>query len=195
MSWDAIIRHYRKRPQTGREFDRFSSRCNMPTLEVAIETAALSKDENGHIYSHQQRPWNRSPGDFRKAAKALVHAVKRIEACRSFDALLTVVEAVLKETFGESSNKELFVYDVAFRIGAWRDVLPERVYLHRGTREGPKALGIETKGRRAVPVAELPPQLHPLPPWQLEDILCIYRKRFPKQPDARCPHRRFAVRT
>src|SRR5262245_31853766 len=175
MSWDAILRHYRKQWLETSEFKRFSGRRNMPTLEAAIETAALSKDENDMIYSHQRRPWNRQPEDFRRAATALVGAVRRIEACGNFEELLTAVEAVLKATFGRKSNKELYAYDVTFRVGAWLGdrFLPGQVYLHRGTREGAKDLGIETRGRRAVEVTELPAELQTLPPWQIEDILCI----------------------
>jgi len=37
---------------------------------------------------------------------------------------------------------KLAVYDVAMRIGIWRDIWPRYVYLHAGTRKGARALGL-----------------------------------------------------
>jgi transcriptional regulator with XRE-family HTH domain len=185
MSFPAIIRHYKERWLPTSEFGRFRS---MHSLDVAIEAAALSVDENGNTYDHQLDRVRRPVADFRKAADALLEKADRIEACRNFDELLDLVEAVIRKTF-PGSNKELYVYDVAFRISAYLStkrpkLLPEKVYLHRGTKKGAEALGIkikaEGKRRRAVEMHELPPELQSLPAWQLEDILCLYCKRFPK---------------
>ena len=67
------------------------------------------------------------------------------------------------------------VYDTALRIGAKLGVEPKTVYLHRGTRSGAKALGIETN-RPFIEVHEFPRQLRSLRPRELEDCLCIYKE-------------------
>ena len=38
---------------------------------------------------------------------------------------------------------ELVVYDTALRIGARFGLEPEKVYVHRGTREGVRKLGLD----------------------------------------------------
>jgi hypothetical protein len=181
ITWEAILKDYEQRWLKTSEFERFNSRRDMPTLEKAIETAALSEDENGEIYDHQRRPHYVWPDAYPAAASALARAVEKINDCKNFDELHCVIEAVLKDTFGRGSNKELYAYDVAFRIGAWMGLLPDKVYLHAGVRKGAEALGMQTRGRRTIQITELRPQLRSLPAWQLEDILCIYAKRFPRR--------------
>ncbi|HJT78555.1 MAG TPA: hypothetical protein VJ739_15225 [Gemmataceae bacterium] len=181
MSFPAILSHYRKRWLPTSEFERFR---NMPSLNAAVEAAALSLKENGEVYDHQLDRIGNPVADFRTAAKALLDAVNEIEAAPNFDRLLHLVRAVMRKTF-PGSKKELYEYDTAFRVSAYLDLqrpgmLPTRVYLHCGTRRGAEALGIPAEGRQAVEVSELPPELQSLPAWQLEDILCLYAKRFPK---------------
>jgi len=72
-------------------------------------------------------------------------------------------------------NGELTVYDTALRIGAYLRIEPEKVFLHRGTRDGAKALGFKG-GKRSIRLDELPKAFHGLKPYQIEDCLCIYAK-------------------
>ncbi|MEO0269567.1 MAG: hypothetical protein ABIN73_07505 [candidate division WOR-3 bacterium] len=55
---------------------------------------------------------------------------------------------------------------------------PDKVYLHAGTKEGAKNLGLNTKGKKALQINELPKELKDLSPIEIEDILCIYRDKF-----------------
>jgi hypothetical protein len=64
MSWGEIIRAYKGRRWEGGDFERFSSRKDMPNLATAIETAALSRRANGKMHPHQQKPFNSRPDDF-----------------------------------------------------------------------------------------------------------------------------------
>ena len=66
------------------------------------------------------------------------------------------------------------VYDTALRIGAKLGLEPEVVYLHRGTRSGMKALGLDV-GRPFIEVDELPQALRSLRPHEIEDCVCIYK--------------------
>ena len=67
----------------------------------------------------------------------------------------------------------LMVYDTALRIGARLGALPKRVYLHRGTRVGARALHLDYR-QPTLEVSELPMALRELPPHEIEDLLCIY---------------------
>jgi hypothetical protein len=49
---------------------------------------------------------------------------------------------------------------------------PDRIYLHAGTREGARALGL---GGTALSKSELPKAFHRLSPGEIEDCLCIYK--------------------
>jgi hypothetical protein len=109
-----------------------------------------------------------------KARTALLSKLREIEACGSFDELLTLIEASTSRIhrFGE-----LAAYDTALRIGAWLKLSPEVVYLHAGTRKGATSLGLG-RGMRYVAMSELPIELRQLSPDQIEDILCIFKDHF-----------------
>lgn len=66
------------------------------------------------------------------------------------------------------------VYDTALRIGAKLDLEPEVVYLHRGTRSGMGALGLNIS-RPFIELHELPRELRSLRPHEIEDCVCIYK--------------------
>ena len=71
------------------------------------------------------------------------------------------------------------VYDTVLRIGAKLDLFPDRVYLHCGTREGARALGLKWRDPW-LKVDELPRELRRLKPHEIEDFLCIYKGEFAK---------------
>ena len=52
--------------------------------------------------------------------------------------------------------------------------MPERVYLHRGTRKGARALGLDWRADSLDPRV-LPKELADLEPREIEDFLCIYK--------------------
>jgi hypothetical protein len=171
-SVSAAVRHYRAHFQEWGQAE-LAYFAGLPTLKEAVRAAARSEDEDGTRFSHQRRIKKEA---IREATTALLNATDRIQDCRDggFDELFKVVEELLSETPGIG---ELFVYDVALRIGAWLKLSPEKVYLHRGTRVWARALGLDTSsGTLEMPV--LPPDLQQLPPWEVEDILCIYKDRF-----------------
>jgi hypothetical protein len=53
------------------------------------------------------------------------------------------------------------------------NILPEKVYLHSGTRCGAKNLGLNFKAK-ALEVDELPEEFKELQPYEIEDALCIF---------------------
>jgi hypothetical protein len=153
------------RPQVNEELEWWRGQ---PTLGEALRCAAYATNSKGKRYSHQRR--------LKKATLDAVYAVllaneQRIAHCRDFDKLYTLLAEVLAPV---QAMDELYVYDAAVRIGAKLGKLPGKVYLRAGTREGAEALGLNPNAR-ALEVTQLPVELQQLEPYEIEDLLCIFR--------------------
>lgn len=138
------------------------------SLPVAIEYAALYKLADGH----------RHPHSYRRQLQALEEAHRRLRAipeemqkCSSFESLHTLIE---QKIGGIPDIGPLTVYDVATRIGAHLHLEPEKVYLHSGTREGARALGLGMR-RKTLEMSELPVEFGRLTASEIEDCLCLYK--------------------
>lgn len=175
MRPEAIIHTYitQIRPRANEELDWFR---RQPTLGEAIHLAALAINSKGKRYSHQRRL---SKTVLEQARDTVLKNEKAIEACQSFDDLLDLLEQLLASVKGLG---ELYIYDTALRIGTKIGLLPERVYLHAGTRVGTKALGFDGKAK-ALEVSQLPDWLHQLQPHEIEDVLCIFKEKLMKAPE------------
>ena len=153
----AYIRDYRVPDQR--------ARCDYAVqhnLTDTVREAALSKLPDGRRHPHQRR----IPGRvLQQAATALANADFSVA---TFDELHEVVRRTIGPLRGIG---ELAVYDVAYRIGAHLGLAPDRVYLHAGTREGARALGL---GGTVLLKNELPKAFHRLSPGEIEDCLGIY---------------------
>lgn len=136
-------------------------------LAQAISLAALSGFD-GKRHSHQRRLM---ASTLREARARLLDALPRIQPVASFGELYQVVTAVFAPIWGAGS---LYTYDVARRVGTALSIEPDMVYLHAGTREGAKHLGVH--GDQA-PISAFPKALHRLTPGQAEDFLCIFKGR------------------
>jgi hypothetical protein len=142
----------------------------MPSMELAIHHVALAIDVEGRCFDHQ-RLIQRSA---RLAAKRrLESAIADLKSCRSFDELHALVKKLLWDVYGIG---ELYVYDSAERLGKYLGLSPTRVYLHRGVRDGAKALGLNTR-RGVLELDELPKALRLLSADHAENFLCIYKDR------------------
>lgn len=153
------------------------------SLRAAVERAALAVDPDGKRYSHQRRITRKA---LAAAKVALVAALTQLQGCRSFDELLGLVDRLLADIFGLA---ELYSYDTALRIGAKLGLLPDRIYLHAGTREGAGALGLDHRVT-ALRRRDLPREIRQLQPHEIEDFLCIFKRRLtsPKRLTMRCNH-------
>ena len=168
---EAAVRAYRNRPlyKTMRELEGFAKE---PTVEAAVSRAGLAERFNGKRwvrYDHQRR----IPRDVLKLARKKLLAAS-LPGCSSFHELFRAVESAIRSIPGIG---ELMVYDTALRIGARLGLEPDRIYIHSGTRVGARRLGLDARAPWIDP-HDLPPQLRDLPPWQVEDILCIYKTWF-----------------
>ncbi len=65
-----------------------------------------------------------------------------IRNTQNFDELLVLIGGLRKSVKGIG---ELYIYDTSLRIGSYLGHLPEKVYLHSGTRKGARNLGYKNK--------------------------------------------------
>lgn len=172
MNLTAVVLHYRRwhQARSKAELDLFAAEAS---LARAVRRAALAKTPSGKRYPHQRR---RKSEALKKGAEKLASVLSKIDAATNFAKLLAVVNDAVRTV---SDLGELYVYDTALRIGAYKGILPTRVYLHAGTREGAKALELDFERRRvALDTFEVPEPLRALAPHELEDVLCIYKRYF-----------------
>ena len=167
--FDAIVRKYR-RDNLGKASRELSSFQEM-TFDEAVSHAGLAerfdpKRNRWLRYDHQRRIPRTS---LARARRRLRNAPLR--TCATFHELLAVVNNATRDI---PKIGELMVYDTALRIGANIGLEPDRVYLHAGTRVGAKKLGLG-RGVHWLERRDLPRALRVLPPWQAEDILCIFK--------------------
>lgn len=162
-----LIREYRKtkkRREAGRAQYREASH-----LTDAIKLAAGVADR---VPDHQRRVGRKV---LTQACERLLQHQSEIQACQSFAELIALVTRCTADIdrFGV-----LAVYDTACRLGLYRhlNLSPEVVYLHAGTKQGARALGLNTKGG-FLERKSLPSPLWRLEPWECEDFLCIYKTR------------------
>lgn len=161
----AIVQDYirRHRPNAIRELQYFR---NIPSLKEAIEQAGLARTPNGKRSSHQRRI----------PASVLQQATRRLRRANlghvgSFAQLIARVTTATRSVHGIG---ELYVYDTALRLGVHLGLRPRRVYLHAGTRRGAQALGLDSRSE-SLSLNQLPEALRRLRPYEIEDVLCIYK--------------------
>ena len=168
-SLNELVRDYeqRHRQRASRELRFFAIQ---PTLKRAVELAALAKSPNGKRLRHQRRIPERA---LEESARRLLASIEELRRAPSFEELVTRVRDMIADIHRIGA---LAVYDTALRIGAKLNLEPEVVYLHAGTRDGAKALGL-CVARETIPTSELPTAFQCLRPREIEDALCIYKAK------------------
>ena len=147
-----------------------------PDLLKTIEIAAMAKSPSGKRLSHQRRiPQSVLEESYRR----LLSSQFMLKSCGSFEELHEVTARSIQSIHGIG---ELTVYDTALRIGAFLRLEPSKVFLHAGTRIGAHYLGLNISGK-ILEVSDLPPEFRILKPREIEDVLCIYKKRFSRVPE------------
>ncbi len=187
MEWKDFITRY-KRDHLTKALSELESFRAERSLADAIKRAAHAMDTHGVRYGHIRSTPQEA---FNAACTKLAEAELTLSHCNDFAELLEKIEHLLHGVWGLG---EVFYYDTALRIGARirSGLTPDSVYLHGGTRDGAIASDEfeRKKNRRCIPRSELPEQLRALPCWQVEDILCLFRKEFPGFPAATSKSRR-----
>jgi hypothetical protein len=157
------IRCYRDYVEGERKFFR---KCS---FRKAIRHAGLCMRSDGKRHPHHQR---RSEATLIHVESILQECANRMRAYKTFDELHELVHS---EIHPIDDVGPLLVYDVATNIGTHLGLSPDRIYLHRGTRDGAKAL-LSIKGRKTINRSELPPAFMRLRRSEIEDCLCIYER-------------------
>jgi hypothetical protein len=173
MSFSAIVRVYIKKY---RHFsvDELNFYHEQSSLRSAIELAAFAINPEGKRHAHQ---WRIRHTALNKAQILLQDNIDSIERVKDFDELIHLIEGILDSVSGIG---ELYIYDTSLRIGAWLHQFPEKVYLHAGTREGARALGISGRAK-AIEPGSLPIEFQELKPYEIEDVLCIFKDILKKE--------------
>jgi|SRR5687767_5340876 len=165
-SYEEIVEQYRVEHR-GRAVDERRYFKRHKSLTQAIRNAALALGPEGRRYSHQ---WLVPQRALEAAAIALLGVQEQVASAPTFSELFRVVERTIAPIHGIGP---LAVYDTALRIGAFRQLEPDCVYLHAGVLEGAKALGRHE--RQTLQMSDLPKAFHKLRPSEVEDVLCIFR--------------------
>jgi hypothetical protein len=169
MNLQEIVDDYRKRHAPGAMAELKSFDEKETTLEAAVERACLTIKSNGRQESHHFR---REKAHLKAGAERLLGHLEEIRAVTNFAKLLTLCERLLSTSL--QGLGPLYVYDTALNIGAHLGHLPKGVYLHAGARDGARALGLNAESRMLF-MFDLPVELQVLEPFEVEDLLCIYK--------------------
>lgn len=143
---------------------------NLKSLEKVIHNATLAKDARGIRHDHQRRLKERV---LKEVENNLQGKFNEINNSESFPELMNIVRNAAVHGFGE-----LAVYDASTRIGAFLDLFPDMVYLHRGTRTGAKYICNKyeiTFNKKTLDRNDLPVELKQLREYDIENFMCIYK--------------------
>lgn len=149
---------------------------HLPTLSDTIDKATKALFKEGNKLEHQ---WRINDKILAHVAKNLKKREKEIRESTSFERIYEIVNDESILGFGDLAK-----YDTTLRIASKLYIQPAKVYLHRGTKDGAKAIGINVRKKRYLEVHELPKAFLDAIDAQIinvlhvEDILCIYKKYF-----------------
>jgi hypothetical protein len=165
ITLEKLVRVYRRfhQPAARAELAYYGS---LPTLREAIGRAGRAERPDGKRHDHQTRIRRRALAEAANRLKRLP-----LTGARRFHDLHSAIDQALGSIDGIG---ELMVYDTSLRIGARLKLAPDVIYLHRGTRAGAKALGLNPRAAFIHP-NEVPTPLRGLRPHELEDFLCIFK--------------------
>ena len=142
------------------------------TLKEAIEIAAKSLDENNKVYFHQRRVEKTELSSF---AERLILRENDINVALTFDEIYGIINAEKNEYI-----TDLTVYDVAQRIGAFKNIYSDKIYLQSGTRTGAENLLGSVGDKKFLLLEDLPSPFH-RPDFtvaDIEEILFQYKDEF-----------------
>lgn len=176
FDWDvpnlrALVAEYKRdyRRAAADELDDF--RRSDRTDADAVSQAGLAQLPTGKRHPHQYRI---PPASLQESRRRLLQQLPKLRKASSFDDLFGCVSKAIGDIHRVG---ELAIYDTALRIGARFGLEPDVVYLHRGTRDGARYLGLPTRSGRLA-MSEVPRELRTLSPRELEDFLCIFKDAF-----------------
>ena len=168
---ERIIKHYKLKSR--KQIDSLILFCiAQKTLKEAIEVAVKSIDENDKVHFHQRRVEKAELDSF---AERLILSETLIDSSHSFDDIYTIINSAKNEYI-----PELTVYDVAQRIGAYKNIYSDKIYLQSGTKIGAENLLGSLGGKKFLLREDLPsPFQNPdFTLADIEEILFQYKDEF-----------------
>jgi hypothetical protein len=113
-----------------------------------------------------------------EAGKKLRELENKFVESKNFDEIFNTIQNKIEAEI--KGIGEMYTYDTALSIGHKLGILPEFIYLHRGTRKGAKLLDIKLE--REIKISKniegMPKEFQIFEPYEIEDILCLYKKDF-----------------
>lgn len=142
------------------------------TIKEAIHRACMSRGEDGKLWHHQGRVWQRNLEAYERKLNE-PYFYHGIEDSEYFWELMIYCRQASAKTPGIGPVTE---YDVAMRIGGWLDLEPEHLYFHAGVTEGLRALGVAIpRGLYCIDRERLPEFFQDKNLDIVESFLCGYR--------------------
>lgn len=144
------------------------SQKKQPDFESAFREAVHARTEKQKRERHQARlPKSVIP----KAYRTLLPLMKQLEEARTWDEIFTLIDGALSPIRGAG---DLYIYDTALRIGVYRDIYPDKVYLQSGARRGAIKLDKDLRAR-CYPLSKFGNAFQCLQPVEMENLLCTFR--------------------
>lgn len=166
---NSIIKAYRILKQ--QHLDTWILDCgNAINIDKAIKLASTAKNNKNEKHTHQRRI---PPSSLNVFCDNILERKNQIIQLHDFSSLIEVID-----TCKFKGIADLTVYDTALRLGNFLKIYPKKVYLHRGTKEG--AINLLGKiNKQSITLDELPTPFldNKLTASEIEDLLCIYKKR------------------
>lgn len=180
-----LVKQYCKEIQPIEEADLLAYK-NCKNLNYLLKRAVVGLTHDGKRDSHKKR---RTHDTFRNVYFYLDKRKEDIKRCETFDEIMQIVYECRQEGYGYNFNS-LSIYDTAICIGVYFDLLPDKVFLHRGALVGAiNLLGKDTVKKRQklfmndkdfpyLEVEDFPTEVRKLKPHHIENFLCRFRNEF-----------------
>lgn len=168
---ERVIKHYKLKSK--KQVDSLILFCMaQKTLKEAIEIAAKSLDENNKLHFHQRRV---EKPELHRFADRLALRENDIHVALTFDEIFEIINAEKNEYI-----TDLTVYDVAQRIGAFKNIYSDKIYLQSGTRTGAENLLGSLGDKKFLLIEDLPSpfQRPDFTVADIEDMLFQYKDEF-----------------
>lgn len=185
--WNDYMRRY---VNAGRGDPALPWTLKAETLGDAIHRACMSRGEDGKLWHHQGRVWQKNLEAFER--RLFSDYFDKIENSEHFWELMIHIRNAAEETPGIGPVTE---YDVAMRLGGWLDLEPEHLYFHAGVTEGLRALGVAIPhGVYCIDRERLPAFFHDKNLDIVESFLCGYRSEIQRVMETRRRHEKLRAR-
>jgi hypothetical protein len=168
---ERVIKHYKLKSK--KQIDSLILFCTaQKSLKDVIDIAAKSVDENNKVHFHQRRV---EKSELNYFAERLKLREDEINNASTFEEIFTLIDAEKNEYI-----TELTIYDVAQRIGSFKNIYSDRIHLQSGTKIGAENLLGHLGDRKFLMREDLPSPFQ-RPDFTLadiEEILFQYKDEF-----------------